>query len=40
MGHRDFGPSKKDPLHDPNLSRLVVQGIEWVSAGRHSGSKD
>jgi type 1 glutamine amidotransferase len=40
MGHRDFGPNKKDPLHDPNLSRLVVQGIEWVAAGRANGSKD
>jgi type 1 glutamine amidotransferase len=40
MGHRDFGPNKKDPLHDANLSRLVVQGIEWVAAGRTNGSKD
>jgi type 1 glutamine amidotransferase len=40
MGHRDFGPNKKDPLHDPNLSRLVVQGIEWVAAGRTIGSRD
>lgn len=40
MGHRDFGPNKKDPLHDPNLARLVVQGIEWVAAGRANGSKD
>jgi type 1 glutamine amidotransferase len=40
MGHRDFGPDKKDPLHDPNLSRLVVQGIEWVAAGRSGGPKD
>jgi type 1 glutamine amidotransferase len=34
MGHRDFGPNKRDPLRDPNLSRLVVQGIEWVAARR------
>jgi uncharacterized protein len=34
MGHRDFGPDKDDPLRDSNLSRLVVQGIEWVAAGR------
>jgi uncharacterized protein len=40
MGHRDFGPNKNDPLHDPNLSRLVVQGIEWVAAGRTAGSKE
>ncbi len=38
MGHRDFGPNKKDPLRDPNLSRLVIQGIDWVSAGRPGGS--
>lgn len=36
MGHRDFGPDKKDPLQDPNLSRLVVQAVEWVAAGRRS----
>jgi uncharacterized protein len=40
MGHRDFGPNKKDPLHDANLSRLVVQGIEWVAAGRTNGSRN
>jgi type 1 glutamine amidotransferase len=39
MGHRDFGPNKEDPLRDPNLSRLVVQGVEWVAAGRSVASK-
>ncbi len=39
MGHRDFGPNKDDPLRNPNLSRLVVQGVEWVAAGRMT-SKD
>jgi uncharacterized protein len=34
LGHRDFGPDKGDPLRDPNLGRLVVQGIDWVAAGR------
>jgi type 1 glutamine amidotransferase len=34
MGHRDFGPNKKDPLQDPHLSRFVVQAVEWVAAGR------
>jgi uncharacterized protein len=34
MGHRDLGPDKKDPLRDENLSRLVIQGIEWVAEGR------
>jgi type 1 glutamine amidotransferase len=33
LGHRDFGPEKHDPLRDPNLSRLVVQGIDWVAEG-------
>jgi type 1 glutamine amidotransferase len=32
LGHRDFGPDKDDPLRDPNLSRLVLQGIDWVAA--------
>jgi uncharacterized protein len=39
MGHRDYGPEKNDPLHNENLARLVVQGIEWVAAGRTDGHK-
>jgi uncharacterized protein len=39
MGHRDFGPNKKDPLQDPNLSRMIVQAVEWVAAGRSDASK-
>lgn len=31
LGHRDFGPDKHDPLRDPNLSRLVLQGVDWVA---------
>ena len=27
-------PEQEGPLQDPNLSRLVVQGVEWVAAGR------
>ncbi len=34
LGHRDFGPDKDDPLRDPNLGQLVIQGVEWVAAGR------
>ncbi len=34
MGHRDFGQNKDDPLRDPNLLRLVIQGAEWVAEGR------
>jgi type 1 glutamine amidotransferase len=33
LGHRDFGPDKDDPLRDPNLFRLVTQGVDWVAAG-------
>lgn len=39
MGHRDFGPGKDDPLRDENLSKLVVQGIEWVAEGRARARK-
>jgi type 1 glutamine amidotransferase len=38
LGHRDFGPDKHDPLRDPNLARLIVQGVDWVAAGRASGT--
>jgi uncharacterized protein len=34
MGHRDFGPGRDDPLRNPNLARLVLQGVEWVAEGR------
>jgi type 1 glutamine amidotransferase len=33
LGHRDFGPGKDDPLRNPNLSKLVVQGVDWVASG-------
>jgi type 1 glutamine amidotransferase len=39
MGHRDFGPDKDDPVRDPNLSRLIVQGVEWVAEGRAGAAK-
>jgi type 1 glutamine amidotransferase len=36
LGHRSFGPGKDDPLRNPNLQKLVVQGIDWVAAeGSH-----
>ncbi len=38
LGHRDFGPGKDDPLKHPGLSKLVIQGIDWVAAGKNSGS--
>lgn len=30
FGHRDFGPGKDDPLRNPGLQKLVVQGLDWV----------
>lgn len=32
LGHRGFGPDKADPLRDPNLTKLIVQGLDWVAA--------
>lgn len=32
LGHRDFGPGKDDPLRDPNLSTLLLRGIDWAAA--------
>jgi uncharacterized protein len=34
LGHRDFGPGKDDPLQNPNLKKLVMQGIDWVAEGK------
>jgi type 1 glutamine amidotransferase len=31
LGHRDFGPDKQDPLQNPNLARVLLQGIDWVA---------
>jgi uncharacterized protein len=31
LGHRDFGPDKPDPLQDPNLAKVLLQGIDWVA---------
>jgi uncharacterized protein len=39
LGHRDFGPDKDDPLRNPNLGRLVIQGVEWVAASRPAAEK-
>jgi type 1 glutamine amidotransferase len=33
LGHRDFGPGKDDPLRNPNLIKLIIQGIDWVVDG-------
>jgi uncharacterized protein len=34
LGHRSFKPGSADPLQDPNLLKLVIQGIDWVAEGR------
>jgi type 1 glutamine amidotransferase len=34
LGHRDFGPDKDDPLRNPNLARLLTQGVDWVASGK------
>jgi uncharacterized protein len=39
LGHRDFGPEKDDPLRNPNLGRLIVQGIDWVATCRPAAVK-
>ena len=31
LGHRDFGPGKDDPVQNPNLRTLIIQGIDWVA---------
>ncbi|MGC8644530.1 MAG: ThuA domain-containing protein [Isosphaeraceae bacterium] len=36
LGHRDFGPGKDDPLRNPNLGRLLTQGVDWVARGKSS----
>ena len=39
LGHRDFGPGKTDPLHDPNLLKLVIQGVDWVAEGKRASTE-
>jgi type 1 glutamine amidotransferase len=36
LGHRDFGPGKDDPLKNPNLAKLVIQGVDWVAELRRA----
>ena len=38
LGHRDFGPDKDDPVRNPNLFKLLVQGIDWVAQGKTAAS--
>jgi type 1 glutamine amidotransferase len=37
LGHRSFGPDRDDPLRNPDLARLVLQGIDWVAARVKAG---
>jgi uncharacterized protein len=39
LGHRDFGPDKDDPLRNPGLIKLIVQGVDWVAEGHHKPPK-
>ncbi len=39
LGHRDFGPGKFDPQADPNLQKLLIQGIAFA-AGREIPKPD
>jgi type 1 glutamine amidotransferase len=38
LGHRSFKPGSEDPIQNPNLFKLVIQGIDWVAEGRKSES--
>lgn len=33
FGHRDFGPGKDDPVQNPSLLKLIIQGTDWVAEG-------
>lgn len=33
LGHRGWRPGSDDPLRNPNLTRLVLQGVDWVAGG-------
>jgi type 1 glutamine amidotransferase len=36
LGHRNFGPNQDDPLRNPNLGRMVVQGVAWTAEVAHA----
>ena len=31
LGHRRYGPNQPDPLANPDLAKLVLQGIDWAA---------
>jgi type 1 glutamine amidotransferase len=41
LGHRGWNdPDQADPLRNPSLARLIIQGVDWVAAGRPTVAKD
>jgi uncharacterized protein len=39
LGHRSWRPGSYDPLRNPNLTKLIVQGVDWAAEGvRKPGS--
>lgn len=39
LGHRSFGPNQEDPLRNPSLGKIVVQGVEWVAESARGNKK-
>ena len=35
---RTYGPGKDDPLRNPSLLKLAIQGADWVAEGRRTAS--
>ena len=31
LAHRDFGPDKREPLTDPNLSQILIRGVAYAT---------
>ncbi|MBX6313337.1 MAG: ThuA domain-containing protein [Isosphaeraceae bacterium] len=31
LGHKSWKPGTDDPLRNPNLTKLIVQGVDWVA---------
>ena len=39
LGHRDFGPDKYDPLTNPNITQMVIRGVEFATGPATSSTK-
>ena len=39
LGHVGWKPGSDDPLRNPNETKLVIQGIDWVAEGLPKGSR-